>query len=588
MSTTSPRGSLAAPMLVLLGPVVTVVAAFLASAGEPWRLVHEAGGLAFVALGALFVGAFMVAAVVFVASRGASGVAALAVPITLVPWAIMALAALLGAELVAEAAYHADPASQVTLVGMGSAEIMASRALGASLVLGGALALSGAFLVLSQARAADGHGARVPGSGLAALLLLGVVAVASTVLVDAAVLRGGLSAASLADAGTRATLLGDTLNRARTTSLALLAVLAVTAFLGFGGVVLALQRRAAGGALLVVVTWLGGALFGAADVTMVHYVAASLAIPTPWASEPDFVPLPLDERGGTARSVACLATVTRVRCEGGDAPYAALDGVLPRPSSAGAPSAEGLLRGVTLAGEPALTVALDARLPAPALRQLLVAAATAGYRSLRVVGAFTPPAFREGDVPPLLRSQALTTPSTTWLLTLAVSEGGDGLAPVAIEVRDDDTAESVARRASEVVDQSVLVVPTALPSVAPAAPPASDAVGLLGAAAGAAPAPTDAPLDAPAISRVIRSHMASIRACYERGLQTNPDLGGRTMVHLTIHPSGAVSDVTASPTLDAPPVLRCIEAAVASMTFPADAAREPISINYPFVFTAGP
>lgn len=583
----SPQGSLAAPMLVLLGPVVTLVASFVASAGEPLQLVHEAGALAFVATGASFVVTLALAAVLFVASRGASRWAALAAPLTLLPWAVMVLAALLGTGLVAEAVYHADPASQVTLTGMGSAEVMASRALGAALTLGGVLALSAAMLSLSLARSTDGAGARVPGSGLAALVLLGVAGVALLVLADAAVLRQGLAAASLADDGTRATLLGDTLDQARTTSLALLAVVALTTFLGFGVVVLALQRGSAGGGGVVVAAWLVGALFGGADIAMVHYVAARLAIPAPWASEPDFVALALDERGGPAGSVACLATLDRVRCQGGDAPYGALDGVLPRPVEVAPLSVGGLERGVTLAGEPALSVAIDARLPAPALRQLLLAASRAGYRSLTVVGAFTLPAFREGDVPPMLRTQAVVIPRTSWLLALAVSDGGDGLAPVAIAVRDDDTAESVARRTGEVVDQSVLVVPAPLPTVAP--PPAVDDVaGQLGAAAGTVAPPTHQPLDAPAISRVIRSNAAAVRACYEHGLRANPELAGRVMVHFTIAPSGAVSDVTASPTLDAPPVLRCMEAAVASMTFPADAAREPISINYPFVFTASP
>jgi outer membrane biosynthesis protein TonB len=110
-------------------------------------------------------------------------------------------------------------------------------------------------------------------------------------------------------------------------------------------------------------------------------------------------------------------------------------------------------------------------------------------------------------------------------------------------------------------------------------------LGLLGSPA-AEPAPST--LDASAISRIMRANVASVRACYERGLQTDPNLAGRTVVHFTITPSGAVSNVTAAPTLAAPAVLRCMEAAVASLTFPADEAREPISINYPFVFDASP
>ena len=236
MSTTpAPQASLAAPMLVLLGPVVTLVASFVASAGQPLLLVEEAGTLAFVAVGASFVVTPCVAALFFTGSRGGSRWPALAAPLALVPWVFMALAlvlGVLGAGLVVDAVSHADPASQLVMMGAGGSEVMASRMLGAALMLGGALALSAAMLALALTPRAEGTEARVPGSGLAALVLLGVAAVALVVLVDATVLRRGLSAAAQAEAATRAALLGQTLLEARSTHFALLTALALTTLLG--------------------------------------------------------------------------------------------------------------------------------------------------------------------------------------------------------------------------------------------------------------------------------------------------------------------------------------------------------------------
>ena len=200
MSTTSPspQGSLVAPMFVLLGPVFALGASFVASDGVPQALVHEAGMLAFVATAVCFVVTFVVAGLVFMASRGRSWAAVVALPLALLPWAVMVLAMVLGADLVASAVRSADPSTGVTLVAMGTSEVMASRMLGASFAFGSALALTLAMLVLALAEPVEGR-SRVPGSAYTVLLLVVVTGTALAALADATVLRHGLAAMSSLD-----------------------------------------------------------------------------------------------------------------------------------------------------------------------------------------------------------------------------------------------------------------------------------------------------------------------------------------------------------------------------------------------------
>lgn len=595
MTTTSspPQGSLVAPMLALLGPVFALVASVVASDGEPRRLVHDAGTLAFVAIAASFVITFVVAALVFTASRGRPGAAALTLPLVLVPWAVMVLAMVWGADLVAQAVAAADPSSRIAMVAMGTAEVMASRILGTSAVFGGALALTLAMLVLALAEPVDGR-SKVPGSGYALLVLVVLAGTALAALIDASVLRGGLGAVSTLGFEARVAMLSETLDVAYDSHEALLGGVGLLAFTGVAMLVLAL--RGGSGVPLVMLSALGGMAFGITDAALSYYVAAVVELEAPWGDEFGFDPLALNLSRGPAGEVTCLATREYVRCAGSGAGYDGLEAELPR-----APSDGALPPGISLVAEPALSVAIDAGLSARELRLLLEGAARAGYRSLTVVGGVMLPPFRaledsaDAEIPPLLESQAMVTPITSWLLVAAAPQSADDLAPVVVEVRDDDTAASVAARTSAVQDQSVLVVPGALPSIAPSAVPppvlapadveAVDAVGILGS--NSPPAATSGALDPAEISRVIRTRSNVVRACFERGVRDDPNLGGRVMMRITIQPSGAVSDVVSSSTLSAS-VLRCMEDAVRGTTFPADEHREPVTVSYPFIFGTSP
>jgi hypothetical protein len=83
------------------------------------------------------------------------------------------------------------------------------------------------------------------------------------------------------------------------------------------------------------------------------------------------------------------------------------------------------------------------------------------------------------------------------------------------------------------------------------------------------------------IRRVLRQHIADLRACYARGLATKPDLAGRLSLRFTIDPNGNAKDVlsVAPSPLDVD-VTACVTRAVASMTFPQPQGGS-ITIVYP-------
>jgi hypothetical protein len=86
------------------------------------------------------------------------------------------------------------------------------------------------------------------------------------------------------------------------------------------------------------------------------------------------------------------------------------------------------------------------------------------------------------------------------------------------------------------------------------------------------------------IRRVLRQHIADLRACYARGIATKPSLAGRLSLRFTIDPNGNTKDVisvTPSP-LDVD-VTPCVTNALASMNFPQPQGGS-ITMVYPLVF----
>ena len=93
-----------------------------------------------------------------------------------------------------------------------------------------------------------------------------------------------------------------------------------------------------------------------------------------------------------------------------------------------------------------------------------------------------------------------------------------------------------------------------------------------------------------AIDRVIHSHSAAVRQCYERAIAVRrPELEGRLTLHLVVEGTGKVSAATVirdASTFEDAEVESCILEVVRALVFPARASGGAVAINYPFVFKA--
>ncbi len=97
-------------------------------------------------------------------------------------------------------------------------------------------------------------------------------------------------------------------------------------------------------------------------------------------------------------------------------------------------------------------------------------------------------------------------------------------------------------------------------------------------------ATTNGCLSKEAIRRAIQRNTNQFRHCYEQGLQSQPDLGGRVEVQFQIQMSGAVSTAasTARSTLGSAPVESCVATAMRRVSFPQSEC--PSIVTYPFTF----
>lgn len=138
--------------------------------------------------------------------------------------------------------------------------------------------------------------------------------------------------------------------------------------------------------------------------------------------------------------------------------------------------------------------------------------------------------------------------------------------------------------------------PAASASDPPPAAPASDPAGDHGAAptqpARLVPAdPSASPplvgaLDKEDIRTVVRSRIADVRGCYNRGLARDPRLTGRVTVQFTIGSAGTVmASVVQASTLptEASAVADCIAAVARHWQFPAPEGGGSVVVSYPFV-----
>ena len=92
--------------------------------------------------------------------------------------------------------------------------------------------------------------------------------------------------------------------------------------------------------------------------------------------------------------------------------------------------------------------------------------------------------------------------------------------------------------------------------------------------------------DKAAIDRVVKSHLASIRYCYERELTLNPRLGGKVSVKFVIARDGSVSQAgLKSTTMNNPVVEDCVVQRFLRMRFPAPDSGGIVLVSYPFIFS---
>ncbi len=90
------------------------------------------------------------------------------------------------------------------------------------------------------------------------------------------------------------------------------------------------------------------------------------------------------------------------------------------------------------------------------------------------------------------------------------------------------------------------------------------------------------------IRRVVRSHVAEIKACYDRALVSAPALEGRVAVAFVIDRTGGVASASpaASTTMSNVAVVDCVIKTFTSMKFPAPEGGV-VSVVYPFDFRPG-
>jgi hypothetical protein len=90
------------------------------------------------------------------------------------------------------------------------------------------------------------------------------------------------------------------------------------------------------------------------------------------------------------------------------------------------------------------------------------------------------------------------------------------------------------------------------------------------------------------IRRIVQRHINEIKYCYERELQSKPELAGRVSVKFIISGTGAVQmAAVASSTLNSSEVESCMTRAIKRWTFPPPEGGGIVVVTYPFAFSSG-
>lgn len=87
------------------------------------------------------------------------------------------------------------------------------------------------------------------------------------------------------------------------------------------------------------------------------------------------------------------------------------------------------------------------------------------------------------------------------------------------------------------------------------------------------------------VRRITRAHIRELRACYRKGLDDDPQLGGKLTVRFEVEPTGKVGEAGVDPkgtTLDDTAVTACMVDAIKRWKFPKPTTGKPVEVSYPF------
>jgi hypothetical protein len=246
------------------------------------------------------------------------------------------------------------------------------------------------------------------------------------------------------------------------------------------------------------------------------------------------------------------------------------------------------------------TVAVDARVKPVDFAKVMAAARKAGFGKLELVGANpkTPTASAGSAWWLGLLSNAAA--ETFWLepdgervvavvgpAQLESALDGAGKQP-ALEVTayglqgSLDAADKLERAS---IREPLLYGPEGVPAPKPPVEPAVvDAVEARGGEASNDVVEGVGKLDRAEVAKVVRAHLAELRACYEARLRENPKLAGKVVITFEVAPSGQVRSAEAeASTLDDSSLEACLVRRMKTLRFPKPVGGSVV-VSYPLVF----
>ena len=89
------------------------------------------------------------------------------------------------------------------------------------------------------------------------------------------------------------------------------------------------------------------------------------------------------------------------------------------------------------------------------------------------------------------------------------------------------------------------------------------------------------------VQRIVRARFGRLRACYESGLKSSPELAGEVIVDFVVSKNGAVSSVATRGDLPNQDVAACVKTAFETLSFPTPDGVARVAVQCPIRFTPG-